>query len=72
LLRDGDPYCILADFRSYLDASCRIDALYQDRDAWARKAILNIARVGKFSSDRAIREYAVDIWDIKPSQLDLH
>ncbi len=72
LLRDGDTYCILADFRSYLQASERVDALYRDRDAWARKAIINIARVGKFSADRSIREYAENIWRIQPIQLDLH
>ncbi|HOZ01085.1 MAG TPA: glycogen/starch/alpha-glucan phosphorylase [Candidatus Syntrophosphaera sp.] len=72
LLKDGDPYCILADFRSYLQASQNIDALYLDHREWARKAILNVARTGKFSSDRAIREYAQDIWDVKPILLDLH
>lgn len=72
LLRDGDPYCILADFRSYLEASEKVDALYQNRSEWARKAIINVARVGKFSADRAIREYAADIWNIQPILLDLH
>jgi len=71
LLDSGDPYCIMADFRSFLEASQRIDDLWQDRHAWAQKAILNIARVGKFSSDRAIREYAQEIWDVKPLLLDL-
>jgi len=71
LLHSGDPYCILADFRSYLDASQKVDELWQDRDAWAKKAILNIARVGKFSSDRAIREYANEIWDVQPLKLTL-
>ncbi|MFA6721316.1 MAG: glycogen/starch/alpha-glucan phosphorylase, partial [Candidatus Cloacimonadaceae bacterium] len=60
-----------ADFRSFLEASQRIDDLWQDRHAWAQKAILNIARVGRFSSDRAIREYAQEIWDVKPLLLDL-
>ena len=72
LLENGDPYCIMADFASYIEASQRIDTLWLDRQAWAKKAILNIARVGKFSSDRAIREYANDIWGIKPLLLDLH
>ncbi len=72
LLQDGDPYLILADFASYLDASRRIDELYLNRSEWARKAILNVARIGKFSADRAIREYAENIWDIRPLRLDLH
>ncbi len=71
LLHSGDPYCILADFRSYLDASQRVDDLWLDPSAWAKKAILNIARVGKFSSDRAIEEYAREIWDVQPLKLKL-
>ncbi|HQP26951.1 MAG TPA: glycogen/starch/alpha-glucan phosphorylase, partial [Candidatus Syntrophosphaera sp.] len=71
LLDSGDPYCIMADFRSFLEASQRIDTLWQDRRAWAKKAVLNVARSGKFSSDRAIREYANEIWDVKPVMLDL-
>jgi len=71
LLDMGDVYCIMADFKPFLDAQLRIDQLWQDRYAWAEKAIINIARMGKFSSDRAIKEYANDIWHIKPVQLDL-
>ncbi|MDZ4183227.1 MAG: glycogen/starch/alpha-glucan phosphorylase [Candidatus Cloacimonadaceae bacterium] len=72
LLEDGDPYLMLADFHSYLEASRKVDELYQNRDEWIKMAIINIARIGKFSSDRAIREYADDIWKIKPILLDLH
>ncbi len=66
LLAGGDPYMVLADFRSYSDAHARVDAAYRNRANWARMAILNTARMGKFSSDRTIREYAQDIWNLKP------
>ena len=66
LLTQGDHYMHLADLTSYLDADQRLRELYADRDAWARKAILNVAASGKFSSDRAIAEYAHEIWDVKP------
>jgi len=70
LLEEGDTYLHLADFRSFVDTSAQADELYQNREVWVRKAILNIARMGKFSSDRAIKEYARDIWKIEPLQLD--
>jgi len=66
LLALGDHYMHLADLRSYLDADQRLCELYADRDGWARKAILNIAGSGKFSSDRTIAQYAADIWNAKP------
>ena len=66
LLTHGDYYMHLADLRSYLDASERLGALYADPEGWARKAILNVAGSGKFSSDRTIAEYAADIWNAKP------
>ncbi len=72
LMEDGDTYCHLADFRAFLDASIKVDELYIQRDEWIKKAIINIARMGKFSSDRAIMEYARDIWNIQPMQLDFH
>jgi starch phosphorylase len=62
LLHGGDPYMVLADFRSYSDCQARVDAAFRDRSGWARRAILNTARMGKFSSDRTIREYATEIW----------
>jgi len=66
LLTHGDHYMHLADLASYLEADGRLSALYADPDAWTRRAILNVARSGKFSSDRTIAEYATDIWNAKP------
>jgi len=66
LLTHGDHYMHLADLKSYLEADRRLTELYADGDAWARKAILNVAGSGKFSSDRTIAQYAVEIWNAKP------
>ncbi|MDD2763317.1 MAG: glycogen/starch/alpha-glucan phosphorylase [Opitutaceae bacterium] len=69
LLEGGDPFMVLADFRLYSDCQTRVDAAYRDKKRWSRMAILNTARVGKFSSDRTIREYASDIWKLEPIQV---
>jgi glycogen phosphorylase len=66
LLAHGDYYRHLADLTSYLEADRRLCELYVDPDGWARKAILNVAGSGKFSSDRTIAEYAADIWRVEP------
>ena len=66
LLTRGDYYMHLADLASYLEADASLCALYTNPDAWARKAILNVASSGKFSRDRTIAEYAADIWHVKP------
>ena len=70
LLTHGDHYMHLADLASYLEADGNLCALYADPDAWARKAILNVAGSGKFSSDRTIAEYAADIWQVKPCPVE--
>jgi starch phosphorylase len=66
LTEDGDRYFHLADLEPYIDVQQQADRVYTDRPEWARRAVLNVARVGDFSSDRTIREYARDIWDLKP------
>jgi starch phosphorylase len=66
LLTHRDHYMHLADLKSYLEGDQRLRDLYADPDAWARKAILNVASSGKFSSDRTIAEYAAEIWKVKP------
>jgi starch phosphorylase len=63
-LRAHDDYLLLADYRSYVDCQQRVDQAYSDHSAWIRTSILNVARSGKFSSDRAIKEYAEQIWHI--------
>jgi starch phosphorylase len=66
LLTHGDHYMHLADLKSYLDADRRLVELYANPEEWTRKAILNVAGSGKFSSDRTIAEYAEEIWHAKP------
>jgi starch phosphorylase len=66
LLVNGDRFMHLADLKSYLEADQRVLELYADQDAWARKAILNVAASGRFSSDRTIAEYAAGIWKAEP------
>jgi len=66
LLTHGDHYMHLADLKSYLEADQRLRELYRDGHGWARKAILNVAASGKFSSDRTIAQYAAEIWNAKP------
>jgi starch phosphorylase len=66
LLTSGDHYMHLADLQSYLEADNRLVELYADSDAWTRKAVLNVAGSGKFSSDRTIAQYATEIWNVGP------
>ncbi|MEW6519730.1 MAG: glycogen/starch/alpha-glucan phosphorylase [Thermodesulfobacteriota bacterium] len=65
LLNENDPYLLLLDLESYLDCQEKIGLAFRDKKTWTEKSILNVARMGKFSSDRTIREYARDIWGIK-------
>ncbi len=69
LLDHGDHYMLLADFRDYIQTQDLVDAAYRDRKGWIRKAILNVARAGKFSSDRTIQQYASEIWHVNPCEI---
>ncbi len=70
-LLHGDAYRLLADFRSYVDCQARVSAAYRNTDEWTRMSILNVARMGMFSSDRSIREYCRDIWRVQPVKIAL-
>jgi len=67
LLSSRDEYVHLADLQPFIDMQQQVDVEYGDRSSWNRKALLNIARMGKFSSDRTVSEYARDIWKIRPA-----
>jgi len=65
LLHKGDYFLVLADYEAYVNKQAKVDELFKDQDEWNRKALLNTARVGKFSSDRTIKDYADEIWDVE-------
>ena len=71
LLRSGDYFLVLADYRSYVDTQGRVDELFGNKEEWTRKTILNTANMGKFSSDRAVMEYAREIWGVQPLAIAL-
>src|SRR6185436_9060835 len=65
-LLDHDPFLLLADYQAYIDAQARVSALWSNKEAWTRQSILNSARMGKFSSDRSIRDYCERVWKVQP------
>ena len=64
LIWTRDPYMVLADFKSYARCQQTVEAAYRDTAAWTRTSIVNVARMGRFSSDRAVRGYAREIWGV--------
>jgi glycogen phosphorylase len=66
-----DPYFLLADYQSYVDRQDQVSALWSNKEAWTQKSILNVARMGKFSSDRSIGEYCERIWNVKPVNVEV-
>ena len=70
-LLNSDEYMLLADYQSYVDCQDRVSAAYKDQDAWTRMSILNVARIGKFSSDRSIRDYSAEIWKTWPVKIHM-
>lgn len=70
-LLSSDPYMLLADFQSYIDCQEKVSQAYKDQENWTRMSILNSTRMGKFSSDRTIREYCNEIWKVSPVKIEL-
>ena len=69
VVNGSDQYYLLLDYASYVDAKLKANAEYADRMTFGRKCLMNVASAAKFSSDRTIRQYAEEIWHIKPTQL---
>jgi starch phosphorylase len=70
-LLQSDPFLVLADYADYAACQERVSAAWREPQRWTRMSILNTARAGKFSSDRAIREYCEDIWNVQPLKIEL-
>ncbi|MCP4180639.1 MAG: glycogen/starch/alpha-glucan phosphorylase [bacterium] len=71
LLYYGDTYMLLADYKDYIETQDKVAELYKDQETWTKKSIINAARMGYFSSDRTIKEYADEIWNVKPVEIKI-
>jgi starch phosphorylase len=69
-LLGADEYMLMADYGSYVEAQEKVSRVYLNQEQWTRMSILNVARIGRFSSDRAVRDYCDKIWDIKPVHVE--
>ena len=70
-LLTSDEYMLLADYQSYIDCQDAVSLAYTNQEAWTRMSILNVARIGKFSSDRSIRDYCAEIWKTWPVSVEI-
>jgi len=70
-LLDRDEYMLLADYGAYVASQEKVSETFRDPEQWARRSILNVARIGHFSSDRSIRQYCAEIWKARPVPIDL-
>ena len=70
-LLNSDPFLVCADFQSYIDCQAQVSQAYQDQEQWSRMSVLNVARCGRFSSDRAVREYNAEIWRVPPLSVEI-
>src|SRR5208337_1624592 len=70
-LLNSDYFLVCADFQDYIDCQTRVGQAYQNQKQWSRMSLLNVARSGQFSSDRAIREYNAEIWRVPPLSVEI-